>query len=284
MTLRHYSFRSKAADAEIHRITAHDENWSREKSRGTILALHGLGDHTLCHAKAFEIFSGHGYRVEGFDWPGNGDSEGKKGDIPGVKTAIRLLQEIVASLESPPVAVYAHSTGCFLAMPFLDRYAAKLPIEWVWLSSPLLRPSHGQPKLKIQLSEVLAEWMPKLTVSTGVSPSRCYHVDNRNETMEASEDSSSKRHTRISLRFGRELLRWEGRVWRSSRCLSDPIRVLLTQGLDDTICRPSHAKEFFKTIPASNKTLSLLEGIRHEPLWEPDNAEFLDIIEQWLRS
>ena len=276
MTYRHSSFFSKSIGAEIHRLTAEPDSGDS----GTILALHGLGDHVGCHHKAFELFGDLGYRVEAFDWPGNGKSAGKRGDIPGVKPAINLTREVLEQLPEPPIGFYAHSTGGFIAFPFLSRYAAKIPLQWAWVSSPLLRPTYKQSKAKIVASEILADFVPKLTVPTGVTPSRCFHVSDFDALK--IKDEFKDCHSKISVRFGRDLMMWEQRVATAATRLEDPLRLLMTQGDEDTICPPEFAEDLFETIPLADKSFVLLEQIRHEPLREPENHIFLDSVREWL--
>lgn len=280
MTIQESTFHSKVINAEIYRVSAFpDKNTA---SKGVVIVLHGLGDHTGCHREAMEIFCKFGYRAEGFDWPGNGRSAGNRGDIPGVRNAIQLLQEFIDDIDEPPVAIYAHSTGAFLALPFLTRHGKDLPLKWLWLSSPLLRPGHNQSKAKMFMADILADWVPELSIPTGVKPSRCYQVNDFNPV--AISKQFKYRHSLISARFGRDLLDWENKVNWAAKQLEDPLSVLVTQGNKDRICPAEFAQEMFRSIPATKKTFLLLDGLRHEPFREPDNKSFLESITEWLDS
>lgn len=279
MTIHSSTLDSKAIGAEIYRISV--EPTAGEPSLGTVLALHGLGDHIHCHEEAFKMFCDKGYRVEGFDWPGNGKSAGKRGDIPGVAAAIELLEEFVESMEEKPTAIYAHSTGGFLALPFLANYQPKHPeLEWVWLSSPLIRPSHKQPKIKIAISEYLAQRFPELTVPTGVRPSRCFHISDFDVKNIAIHFDNC--HSKISARFGRDLLQWESSIIEAATKLENPLKLLITQGDDDKICPLAFAEEVFQSIQIDSKTFLILNNLRHEPLREPENQWFLNSVSEWL--
>lgn len=281
MTIRESKFHSHVTGTEIHRVSASPQDDAPER-KGIVVVLHGLGDHIGCHIKAMELFSSFGYQSEGFDWPGNGKSGGKRGDIPGVRPAIRLLTEFIENLDEQPVAIYAHSTGGFLCLPFINRYGAQLPLKWLWLSSPLLRPTHNQSKLKICAAELLAEWVPELTISTGVKPSRCYHISDFNPI--AVSDEFKHCHSKISARFGRDLILWESEAARVATKLRGPLKILITQGEEDQICPPEFAEELFLSIPSTNKSLILMKGLRHEPFREPENGEFIKAVTAWLKT
>ena len=280
MEIKHSRYLSRVTDSEIHRISvAPDEN---STPRGTIILLHGLGDHIMTHQKVMSLFSELGYQVEGFDWPGNGESEGNRGDIPGVKPAIELLREVIDLLNEKPVGIYAHSTGGFLIFPFLSRFQKEIPIDWLWLSSPLLRPKNGQPEWKIQLSELVADFFPKLTIGTGVKPSRCYHVSNLDA--QAISQKFKGCHSKISVRFGRDLMLWEDLVWEIAADLRDPLKIFFSQGDEDDITPPEFAEQLFQSIPVTDKTFLLMKEIRHEPLREADSHKLLDPAKKWLES
>lgn len=281
MTIRSSIFDSKAIGAEIYRIHVEPEPTHSKPNLGTVLALHGLGDHIHCHDEAFRIFTDKGYRVEGFDWPGNGKSSGKRGDIPGVLPAIELLEEFVDSMEEKPCGIYAHSTGGFLVLPFLAEYQTEHPdLEWLWLSSPLLRPSSKQPKVKIAVSNILADFFPELTVPTGVRPSRCFHISDFDAKNIATHFNNC--HARISARFGRDLLYWETHILEAATKLKNPLKLLITQGDEDKICPIQFAEKLFQSIQIESKSFLTLNNLRHEPLREPNNQWFLNSVSKWL--
>ncbi len=246
-----------------------------------MIVLHGLGDHIGCHEVAMQMLVKRGYTVEGLDWPGNGQSTGRRGDIPGVRPAMDVIRELIASIDSPIVGLYCHSTGVFLAAAFLTHHRELLPdLEWLWCSSPLLCPSHGQSKLKQLASSVLADWVPEMTVPTGVRPSLCIHISDFDTARIKKVFAGC--HSQISVRFGRDLLLWEEQVAEAALTLDDPLRILLTQGEGDRVCPARYAIDWFESMPASDKTIKLFPEIRHEPLREPDNAAFLSAVERWL--
>lgn len=249
--------------------------------RGTVLILHGLGDHSGRHDWAAAEVIRAGYRAVGFDWPGNGGSDGARGDMPLVPEAAGLIESILASRALRPTGIFAHSTGAFLVLPWLASHGKGIPgLRWVWFSSPLLRPSHRQPALKVVAAKLLARWLPTTTIGNGVRARDCFHTDS-----DTGAESSFRRaggHHRISLRFAVSLLGGEGRILDLASSLRPDFSFLLTQGLEDSICPAVYAESLFQRLPGRSKALVLARGARHEPFREPGPEAFVNAVRSWL--
>lgn len=249
--------------------------------RGEVLILHGLGDHTARHDWAASLLTDAGYRAVGFDWPGNGESDGVRGDMPTVVESGRLLEDVVASLELRPTGIFAHSTGAFLALHWLGGRGDALDcLRWIWISSPLLVPSHGQPGWKISLARFLATRFPRLTLSTGVKPSLCYHTG-----FDPPLDAALKKdgsHHRVSLRFAIDLLAAESGLHEAVSRIPGAPAFLVTQGSEDEVCPPEYAEALFALLPGSEKCFVLVSGARHEPFREKDHRAVSNAVRSWL--
>lgn len=272
---REGTFRSRVAEVDIfvERIFSGSGNGK------TVLILHGLGDHFGRHEWAVRLFTGLGYDVIGLDWPGNGRSGGKKGDLPSTESVGPLLEEVLSREATEPVGVFAHSTGgFFLIQTFGRNLRAFRNVKWIWLSSPLLHPEEGQSRLKVIVAKRFAKWFPRLTMSTGVRPSDCYHV-------EAGEDPEGFReanHRRITLRAGVDLI-LAGLKMKSSDVVEVlELPVLVTEGSEDEVCPPNLTFEFFKKLPEGQKTMIFLNGARHEPFREANRMPMLNSVRAWL--
>lgn len=255
---------------------------------GRVLLLQGLGDHLGCHRRAAELFASRGLLGAGVDWPGHGRSEGKRGHIANLEVTHRLIEETLERLgeiggRSGPTLLYAHSTGAFFCLDYLrtmSRPDGASRFDGVWLSSPLLQPAHGQPSLLVKAAPWIARLAPTLTFDTGVRPERCRHLTPES----AADPAEALCHHRVSAALGAALLAASVDLPELARALTDPLRVLITQGEEDTICPPAFSREFFRAIPAVRKTYALLPGLRHECLREPDPAPVLDAAAAWLDS
>ncbi|MDA8633186.1 lysophospholipase [Verrucomicrobiales bacterium] len=269
------TFHSEVADGDVFVETIRPEKPNGE----TVLILHGLGDHFGRHEWAVSLLTQQGYSVIGLDWPGNGRSEGTRGDLPPTRLIDGFLEEILSREEVFPTGILAHSTGGFF---LIHSWAETVPsfrdVEWVWLSSPLLRPDHDQSGWKIWVAKKLAKLIPQFTLSTGVHPSDCYHVAPGEDPVYFREGS----HNRISVRAGLDLILAGEKMDDPQYARISEVPLLITQGTDDTVCPPQFAEEFFHRLPNDKATLMLIGGARHEPFRESNRAGMLSGARAWL--
>lgn len=245
----------------------------------TVVVLHGLGDHFGRHQWAVRLLVACGYSVFGFDWPGNGLSGGKRGDLISSEKVGDFLEEVLGEHNLQPMAVLAHSTGGFLLPRALRESRECLSkLEWIWFSSPLIDPLYGQPGWKTALAGRVAGWFPGLTVSTGVRPVDCYHVP----TDEDPRHFRAGSHNRITLRAGADLIR-AARWNQEFGTISLGVPVLLSQGAEDEVCPPDIAEHFLSTLSAPEKTFVYVSEARHEPFREPRPDGFLGAVRAWVR-
>ncbi|MDF1825868.1 MAG: alpha/beta fold hydrolase [Verrucomicrobiales bacterium] len=252
---------------------------TEESVKGTVLILHGLGDHIGRYAWALELLLNAGYSVLGIDWPGCGNSSGIRGNLPRVDEAERLVGEILEKAEIDPVGVLGHSTGGFYLVQFLVRGLPALSsLKWVWFSSPLLDPVHGQNPLKVFAAKLLVKVIPTFTLSTGVYPRDCFHTGGGPRSGNFAEGC----HNRISLRFGEDLLDEEKIAVASAGKIRADLKILVTQGAADHVCSPKLTEPFVNQLKAKSKAFLLISGSRHEPFREPESAPFFNHVRTWL--
>ncbi|MEO0414341.1 MAG: alpha/beta fold hydrolase [Verrucomicrobiota bacterium] len=256
-------------------VVYRSERFDRAK---VVLMLHGLGDNWHCHRPAAAIFESLGYSWIGFDWPGHGNSEGRRGDIPGVDEAHEIIDEVLAKFGIEDFCLYAHSTGGFLSLLKAQEDGWKTRIRWMWLSSPLLKPTHGQAQAKIKAAKLMAATVPHLTIPTGARYEKCCHT--KELAPGAFDRVFAGCHGMISTRFGCSLLLAEEQL--NQTVLAFPFPVLVTQGDEDKICPPKFSVELIKRLQSPEKSLLYLDYLRHEPLKEPKLSNFSQNVRAWL--
>jgi len=252
------------------------------EARGTMLLLHGLGDHVGRHRWMSDMVNEAGFDVVAVDWPGNGGSPGIRGDIPEVEKAGQLIEDVLAETKVKPVGIFAHSTGGYLLVHWMAKRPACLEeLKWVLFSSPLIVPSHEQSPTKISLARKLSRVAPKLSLSTGVGLSDCYSPESQ-QRFEKLRIMADGVHNRVSLRFAASLLDSEAEFWSAVKNLPGDVAYLITEGSEDMVCPFPYAIKFFAALPGESKIFIVAAGSRHEPFRETARAGFMNGARAWL--
>jgi len=97
-------------------LTLRGREWPREPARGTIVLVHGLGEHVGRYAHIAAFFNDRGWRVVGYDHRGHGRSDGARGRLAAVDD---LLIDLARAID----AVRAEHPGGPLVRMSSSRYA-----------------------------------------------------------------------------------------------------------------------------------------------------------------
>ena len=62
------------------------------------------------------------------------------------------------------------------------------------------------------------------------------------------------------------------------------VPLIYTQGAEDPVCPAEVARQYFQTIPCSDKTYHEFEGMLHEPFNGEGNEQLFEALSQWLED
>src|SRR5205085_2651769 len=104
-------------------LTLRGREWPQEPARGTIVLVHGLGEHVDRHAHVAAFFNARGWRVVGYDHRGHGRSDGARGRLAAPDD---LLVDLAAAIDATraahpegPLVLLGHSLGGLVAARFV---------------------------------------------------------------------------------------------------------------------------------------------------------------------
>lgn len=256
------------------------------KPKKVALLFHGQGDFILRYKELVQQFVDKGIAVIGADLPGHGSSSGKRGDIPSIKFINTLVQQLkqisIAKFSQPAQGLIGHSMGGFLALNELNRYHHEY--EFAFINAPLLRPDRNKSTLELYLLKKLSLLFPKFTVSTGVKPNACRQENSDNLKKSEQTDDELQFHSRISLRWGHELLEQTPKLQQELKKCVLNTHVLITQGAEDTITPLKYTQEFIHSVSWGNLTFKELSDELHEPFQDVNKSDFFVLIRNWLNT
>src|SRR5262245_55973376 len=153
-------------------------DWPVPQPRGTVLLVHGLGEHIGRYLNLAATLNGWGWNVVGYDQRGHGASPGPRGRLAQADDLLADLGRMVGATRSAhtgPLVLLGHSLGGLVAARYVAEGAGDAspapwyePVDALVLSSPALDP--GMNAGQRLLLAVLGPIAPHLGVSNGLDP------------------------------------------------------------------------------------------------------------------
>jgi alpha-beta hydrolase superfamily lysophospholipase len=238
--------------------------------RGSVLIVHGLGEHFGRYAHVAAALNAAGWSVSAYDQRGHGRSEGERGVLPRPHDLLIDLARAVDGVRAAhpgPLVLLGHSMGGLVAARFVAEALAAQPAVWsrnvdaLVLSSPALDP--GLSFMQKSLLGWLGGFAPHMTVGNGLKPVWLSHdlaVVKAYVDDPLTHDQVSARLVRFIVDSGPEVLQQAPR-WTTPT-------LLLWAGADRCVA-PAGSAAFAKAAPAAVVTAQVYPEMFHEIFNEP---------------
>jgi alpha-beta hydrolase superfamily lysophospholipase len=267
-------------------LALHLREWSVNPQRGTILIVHGLGEHIGRYAHVAACLNEIGWNVKGHDQRGHGRSAGERGVLNRPDDLLADLAAVIDAIRADargPLVLLGHSLGGLLAARFVAEGLAPgrpaawhRPVDALVLSSPALETSlTGTQSLLLQ---VLSRLAPNLTVANGLKPewiSRDASVVKAYEADPLVHDRVSPKLARFMIDSGAHVRALAGR-WK--------MPTLLMWAGSDRCVLPAASAAFADAAPAGVVAAYEFKALSHEIFNEPECGEVLDELLSWLAT
>lgn len=258
-------------------------DWPSDGARGTIVIVHGLGEHIDRYGHVAAALNERGWDVAGYDHRGHGRSSGARGRIAAgddLLVDLALVIDTVRSEVEGPIVLLGHSLGGLVAARFVAG-GVELPtpdwhraVDALALSSPAL----GIPMTPLQraLLAVLGPLALDLAVSNGLGAESV----SRSAATVSAYASDPLVHDRVTARLtrfivdGGELVRGLASRW--------VVPTLLLYAGSDRCVLPSASAAFAAAAPKGVVTAREFAPLFHEIFNEPEQAEVLSVLLAWL--
>ena len=253
-------------------------------ARGTVLLVHGLGEHAGRYAQVGALLGQAGWHLEAFDQRGHGRSPGARGAIPRPDAMLRDLSRAVDRVRAQhagPLVLLGHSMGGLIAARFVAEALQPQPAPWsravdaLVLSSPALDP--GMSAFQRLLLRVGA-WMPDRALSNGLKPAWI----SRDPQVVQAYTQDALVHDRVTPRLVQAIVddgafvRERASGWRTPT-------LLLYAGADRCVA-PAGSAAFAEAAPPSVVHTRCYAGLYHEIFNEPEREQVLSELLQWLAA
>ena len=245
--------------------------------RGTVVLVHGLGEHSGRYHELARRLNGWGFAVRGYDQYGHGESGGARGAL---SSAMRLVEDLADVIDSTrkrmrqglPLIVLGHSLGGLVAASAVAQ--GVVAIDGLVLSSPVF--DAGLNAFQKLLVATLPRIAPNLTVGNGLDPDFLSHdVD-----VVARYKADPMVHDRISARLGRFIADTGPQV--VDRAAQWKVPTLLMYAGADKLVDPGGSRAFAAAAPAQVVTARCFEDLFHEIFNELDAQPVFDLLRRWL--
>jgi len=239
--------------------------------RGSVVVVHGLGEHSGRYERLKDELVKNGFRVILFDLPGHGESAGIRGHFT-FKEVFRVINDYVDESENP--VLFGHSLGGLIAIRYAEEFPRRL--RGLVVSSPALFLSRSVPLPLVITATFISLFVPMLQLDNGIDPEDL----SRNSDAVKRYISDPMVHRKISVKLAVEMIREMKKAREEAYKIDCP--VLLIVGTKDRITPPEGARVFFKNLRTEKKKLEY-EGAYHEIFEDPEykDAFYKDLLD-WL--
>ncbi|EER60156.1 alpha/beta hydrolase fold protein [Acidovorax delafieldii 2AN] len=248
-------------------------------ARGTVLLVHGLGEHVGRYDALARRLNAWGFAVRGYDQFGHGESGGPRG---GLTSDMRLLDDLADMVDATrarmvpgqPLVLLGHSMGGLVAARFVSLHLR--PVEALVLSSPALDP--GLNAVQKLLLATLPRVVPDLRVGNGLDAQYLSH----DPAVVAAYLADPLCHDRISGRLARFIA--DAGPATVARAAHWSVPTLLMWAGADKLVNPAGSRAFAVAAPRGVVQSQCFEPLFHELFNESaERAEpVFALLRQWL--
>ena len=258
-------------------------DWPSADARGTIVIVHGLGEHIGRYAHVAARLNANRWSVVGYDQRGHGASPGERGRIAAGDDLLADLAAVIDAVraEAPgPLVLLGHSLGGLVVARFVagalesPRPPWQRDVDALVLSSPAL--AIGMTAAKRALLATLEALTPNLGIGNGLDATGI----SRDAAVVAAYRADPLVHDRIAPRLVRFLADAGPTVLALAPRWQVP--TLLLYAGSDRLVVPAGSAAFAAAAPAAVVTARPFASLFHEIFNEPEQDEVLGVLTAWL--
>jgi lysophospholipase len=245
-------------------------------ARGSLIMLHGWGDHSGLFSEAALRFAEHGLEVFAADQRGAGASPGPRGHIERFAqylSDVQYLRKHVAAIAPGPQLLLGHSFGAFVVLRYLETVPESLAgaIAITPLVDFRTRPS----RWRVALARLLVDVAPRARIATGLD----YPHRSRDPAVHEALKSDPLCHEVVTPRAWRETLAALAALQTERDRIAVPLLMVLAG--TDYLVSTGAARSFASGLEGDVTTVEL-DGMYHDLFHEPDRERLYEAVLPWV--
>ena len=268
----------------------HRRDWPCDDPHGTIVIVHGLGEHIGRYEAVAAFLNTHRWHVAAYDQRGHGKSEGARGCLAHADDLLFDLAQFLDAVRAErdgPVVLLGHSLGGLVAARFVAGGTGNSadgardppllwprPVDALVLSSPALDIGMNGPQKA--LLAALGPLAPGLAVGNGLKPEWLSH----DAAAVTAYRADPLVHDRIAPRLARFMVDAGPAVLAAAPRWAVP--TLLLYAGSDRCVMPAGSAAFAAAAPSSVVESHVFASLFHEIFNEPERGEVLATLGRWL--
>lgn len=249
----------------------HTTNAPVPNPHGTVVLVHGLGEHSGRYAHVIEALNRAGWSVVAYDQRGHGRSPGPRGVLPRTDALLEDLAQVIDETNAKRLVLLGHSMGGLVAARFVADNRRN--VDALVLTSPALkRTLKLADRIKLAVGAALA---PNAVLRNGLDSTKISHDP---EIVRAYQNDPLV-HDKVSPRLVNFILD-SGRIVRE-RAAQWRVPTLLMWAGQDHLVDADGSREFAAATPRDVVTTREFPELYHEILNEGD-ARVFETLQKWL--
>ncbi len=246
--------------------------------RAVLVVVHGLKDHSSRYTEFANTMASRGFVVDAFDLRGHGRSPGKRSYVGKFEDLVSDLSTFVSEVRRRnaglPIFVFGHSMGgTTVALSIVMR---AIDVKGVILSAAALAPGEGISPMLIRVTKFLGKVAPSFPLMS--LPNKNFSRDPDVVAAMGSDPLIYQKNGPV--RTAAELLSAMHKIETRAHVFEAP--VLLLHGTADKLTNPAGSRKLADRASSTDKTLKTYQGLVHDLLHEPEKAQVIADIADWL--
>jgi acylglycerol lipase len=248
------------------------------KTRGAVVLVHGLKDHSSRYRDLITTLVHHGYSVHALDLPGHGYSEGFRDHISSAETCLDDLDRVVMRARDwapeRPVFIIGQGFGASLAALYAVRH--KDGIAGLVLSAPSLRTNvGGGERFGLTMADLFEPRSPRTAIDwNGWAADPDVAREVRNDPL-VTPGQVTARTSRQLLVTSDELQKGFGQV---------KVPLLIIDGDKDTVSDRASLEMLVKSAQSPDKTVTVYPGLGYDLFHEREREQVMGDLVDWLQK